>query len=182
MCLIWSLLLITHLHLSGMWFDMVPRAVSERHVSKHIGLHVQIVIIILDSLVNIIGKTYMTTRIYTWTMNKLGSLYKLQNVRGKWLWPWFGFGSRLVLDVDGQCNHSRPIYLTRVWMSTIVVWNRHFGQAKAKQWPPASWFMKAAELISLHGCNFHWLGSGTWMWWWHGWGAWIQQVLLQPIS
>ena len=60
MSLIWLLILIGHPYLSGVSLDVAPRTDTKKMCLKEIGLHAQNMITILDSIVNVIGETFMT--------------------------------------------------------------------------------------------------------------------------
>ena len=53
MCLVWSLVLIRHLHSNGMWLGLAPRAnIKKTHVWKKLGYMLQNMITILGAIVN----------------------------------------------------------------------------------------------------------------------------------
>ena len=75
-------------------------AYKEDTCSKEVGLCAQIMIIIIDSIGNIIrGDLYdqsMSTIIFTFIINNM-NLYELQFFWGNWLWAWLRFVSYDIL-------------------------------------------------------------------------------------
>ena len=72
----WLSFLVQFMHFSGTWFGMAPRSLPEDTCSKEIGLCFQGMKTFLNSIVNMIGGTYVydhfnNTKIFTLIMNKM---------------------------------------------------------------------------------------------------------------